>query len=144
MPSVSRTFSVRPVPARVLSYLADFSNAEEWDPGTQSCVRIDSGPVKPGATWKNTSRIFGMTAELTYTLKELTADRVVFVGTNKGSTSTDDIRVDPDGTGSKLTYRANLEMHGLAKLASPLMKVVFEKLAGDVKRQMTEVLNHLD
>ncbi len=34
-------------------------------------------------------------------------------------------------------------MHGAAKLATPIMKLEFEKLAGDTEKQMTEVLNGL-
>ena len=144
MPSVSRTFSVTPPPAAVVDYLKDFGNAEDWDPGTQTCTRTDNGAVAEGAEWHNVSNIFGVKAELTYVLRELTADKVVFVGTNKSSTSTDTISVAPDGTGSKLTYRADLEMNGAAKLLNPVMKLVFEKLANDTEKQMVTVLNGLN
>ncbi len=42
-----------------------------------------------------------------------------------------------------LTYRADLEMNGPAKLLNPVMKVVFEKLANDTEKQMTTTLNGL-
>jgi len=135
---------VTPPPATVVHYLKDFAKAEDWDPGTQSCTRKDSGAVAEGATWHNVSNIFGVKAELTYVLRELTDDKVVFVGTNKSSTSTDTISVVPDGAGSKLTYRADLEMNGAAKLLNPVMKLVFEKLANDTEKQMTTVLNGLN
>ena len=144
MPTVSRTFSVNPPPTEVVDYLKDFANAEEWDPGTQTCTRSDTGPVAEGASWHNVSKIFGVTAELTYVLRELTDNTLVFVGTNKSSTSTDTITVEPDGTGSKLTYRADLEMKGAAKLLNPVMKLAFEKLANDTEKQMVGVLNRLN
>ena len=144
MPTVSRTFTVTPAPATVVDYLKDFANAEDWDPGTRTCTRSDDGPVVEGASWHNVSNIFGVTAELTYVLRELSDNKVVFVGTNKSSTSTDTITVDPDGTGSKLTYRADLEMNGAAKLLNPVMKLVFEKLANDTEKQMVAVLNELN
>lgn len=84
-----------------------------------------------------------MTAELTYVLRELTDDKLVFVGTNDSSTSTDTISVVPAGAGSTLTYRADLEMKGPAKLISPVMKLVFEKLANDTEKQLSTVLNDL-
>lgn len=59
------------------------------------------------------------------------------------SKSTDTITVVPDGTGSKLTYRADLEMNGAAKLLNPVMKLVFEKLANDTEKQMVTVLKRL-
>ena len=143
MPTVSRTLAIRPPPGQVVDYLKDFGNAEHWDAGTQQCTRIDSGPIAEGASWRNVSKIFGVTAELTYTLDKLTDHTLVFVGKNKSSTSVDTITVDAQGPGSVLTYRADLEMHGLAKLLNPVMKVAFEKLASDTEKQMTTALNGL-
>jgi carbon monoxide dehydrogenase subunit G len=144
MPTVSRVFTVTPPPGTVIDYLKDFSNAEEWDPGTRTCTRADSGPVTRGSTWRNVSNIFGVTAELTYVLQKLTPDTLVFVGTNRSSTSTDTITVAAEGTGSKLAYRSDVQMKGWAKLLNPVMKVAFERLADDTERQLASVLNRLD
>jgi carbon monoxide dehydrogenase subunit G len=143
MPSVSRTFSVAAPPDRVIDYLKDFSNAEEWDPGTQTCTRKGDGPIEVGTTWHNVSKIVGVTAELTYTLNKLSNRTLVFVGKNESSTSVDTITVDASGAGSVITYRADLEMKGAAKLLSPAMKIVFEKIANDTEKQMTSVLSAL-
>lgn len=141
MPTVSRTFTVTPPPAEVLAYLKDFSHAPEWDPGTETCVQNGTGPVEVGTSWHNVSKIAGVKAELEYELKEVADDHIVLVGTNKRSTSTDTITVLPHGTGSEVTYRADLEMHGAAALISPAMKLIFEKLADDTEKQLTQVLN---
>ncbi len=145
MTTVSRTFDVRPEPATVIDYLKDFSNAEEWDPGTESCTRNDSGPIAVGSSWHNVSKIAGVSTELTYTLEKLTDDTIVMVGRNETATSTDTMTVvpNPDGTGSRVTYEAVIEMSGAAKLAAPLVKVVFEKIGSDTEDDMTEVLNKL-
>ncbi|MGI5499152.1 SRPBCC family protein [Lentzea sp. CA-135723] len=143
MTTVSRTFTVTAAPAVVVPYLADFGNAVQWDPGTETCTRNDSGPVQVGANWRNTSKIAGITTELTYTLEQLSDDRVVLVGRNDTATSTETIDVVPDGTGSSVTYTNDLEFHGAAKLAAPAAKLVFEKLGNDTEEQMTEVLNGL-
>lgn len=143
MVSVERSFAVTPPPARVIDYLKDFGNAEEWDPGTQTCTRIDDGPVKVGSSWRNESKIFGVTAKLVYHLNRLDHRTIEFVGENDNSTSTDTITVDPDGEGSVVTYHADLQMKGAAKLLTPAMKLAFEKLAGDVEEQLTRVLNGL-
>lgn len=82
MPSVSRTVNVTPSPSVVLDYLKDFSHAEEWDPGAESCTREGAGPIAVGTTWHNVSKTAGVTTELTYTLTEVTDDRVVLVGEN--------------------------------------------------------------
>ena len=137
MVHVTRTFTVdRPV-AVVVEYLADFGNAEQWDPGTVSCVRTDDGPVQVGATWRNTQKVLGMTSELDYRLDRLEPGHVVLVGHNdKGSVdSTDDITVRPDPADpdrSEITYEATIAFHGAAKLGAPLMQLQFEKLGNEV------------
>ena len=141
MPTVERTFTVTPPPAEVLAYLKDFANATEWDPGTESCTQTTPGPVAVGTTWHNVSKIAGVKAELDYELTEIADDHIVLVGTNESSRSTDTISVRPSGTGSEITYRADLEMKGVAALMAPAMKVIFEKLANDTEKQMTEVLS---
>lgn len=143
MPIVTRTMSVTAPPDRVVDYLRDFANAKDWDAGTQRCTRNDAGPIKPGSSWHNVSKVFGVTAELTYTLEELSDRRLVFVGTNARSTSRDEITVDGNGSGSTVTYRADLTMHGPAKLLNPVMKLAFDRLANDTEKQMTKVLNGL-
>jgi len=144
MTSVSRTFDVTPRPEVVMSYLADFSHAVQWDPGTERCVRNDDGPVRVGSSWHNTSKITGISTELTYTLEQLSDQRVVIVGRNDTATSTETIEVSATAAGSTITYTNDLEFHGAAKLAAPLGKVVFEKLGNDTERQLTETLNGLD
>lgn len=142
---MSRTFDVRPAPDLVVAYLKDFGNAVDWDPGTESCTRIDSGPIEVGASWHNTSKIAGITTELIYTLERLTDDTIVLVGRNDTATSTDTITVlpNPDGAGSRITYEAVIELSGAAKIADPIMKIVFEKIGSDTEDDMTTVLNRL-
>ncbi len=143
MTTTSRTFTVTPPPATVLDYLKDFSHAEEWDPGTVSCTQIGSGPVTVGTQWHNTSKIAGNETELVYTLEEVADDHIVLRGENEQATAVDTITVVPHGTGSEITYHAELEMHGVAKLATPVMKLVFEKLGNDTEDDMVQVLDRL-
>lgn len=143
MTTVERTFTVDAAPKLVVDYLKDFGNATEWDPGTQSCDRTDAGPIAVGATWHNVSKILGSTTELTYTLEQLDDDKIVLVGKNKTATSVDTITVRPAGTGSELTYHVDLDLHGVAKLATPVMKIEFEKLGRETEKQLVEVLNKL-
>ncbi|MEO6901095.1 MAG: polyketide cyclase, partial [Mycobacteriaceae bacterium] len=89
--------------------------------------------------WHNTSKIAGITTELTYTLEQL----IVIVGRNDTATSTETIDVSGTATGSRVTYTDDLVFHGVAKLAVSLGKVVFEKLGNDTVRMLTEALNGL-
>lgn len=143
MPTVSRTFTVKPTPDVVVDYLADFTHAEEWDPGTESCTRLDSGPIQVGSRFHNESKIAGVSTELVYELVTLDADKVVLRGENDSATSTDTITVTPKGGGSEITYEAVIEAKGVGKLAEPLMKLVFERIGSETEKKMTEVLNRL-
>ena len=144
MPSAERTFVVEPPPEVVLDYLQDFAHAEQWDPGTEKCVRTGGGgPVAVGSTWHNTSKLAGSTTELTYTLTEREADHLVFVGENDTVTTTDLITVRAHDNGSELTYHADLELKGAAKLAAPVAALGLRKLGHDTEKQLTDVLNGL-
>lgn len=143
MITISRTFTVAATVDAVLAYLKDFGNAGGGDAATRQTIRADDGPLGVGASWHNTSRIFGVTAELTYTLQAVGSDRLVFVGRSEGATSTDTITVCPTAVGSEVTYRVDLEMHGLAKLATPVMRIEFEKLGDETAARLTDALNRL-
>ena len=143
MPTVSRTFTVKPTPDVVVDYLADFTHAEEWDPGTESCTRLDSGPIQVGSRFHNESKIAGVSTELVYELVTLDADKVVLRGENDSATSTDTITVTPKDGGSEITYEAVIEAKGVGKLAEPLMKLVFERIGSETEKKMTVVLNRL-
>lgn len=143
MPTVSRTFTVKPTPDVVIDYLADFTHAEEWDPGTESCTRLDSGPIQVGSRFHNESKIAGVSTELVYELVTLDADKVVLRGENDSATSTDTITVTPKDGGSEITYEAVIEAKGVGKLAEPLMKLVFERIGSETEKKMTEVLDRL-
>lgn len=140
---MSRTFTVKPTPDVVVDYLADFTHAEEWDPGTESCTRLDSGPIQVGSRFHNESKIAGVSTELVYELVTLDADKVVLRGENDSATSTDTITVTPQDGGSEITYEAVIEAKGVGKLAEPLMKLVFERIGSETEEKMTEVLNRL-
>lgn len=143
MITVERTFEVDQPADVVVDYLKDFANAEEWDPGTKSCTREGNGPVVVGATWHNVSEIKGRETELTYELVRLEAGHLTFVGKNKTATSTDDIRVADSGVGSTITYRAEIEFHGIAKVAGPFLQGEFESLGDKTRDSMTAAIARL-
>lgn len=146
MVQVSRKFTVDSAPEPVVRYLRDFANTEQWDPGTVSCEHIGSDPIAVGARWRNVSRFLGRETELEYEMVRDEADRVEFVGRNKTATTIDSIRITPGprvGT-AVIDYVAHVELNGLAKLAAPIARVAFEKLADKVETRMTSVLATLD
>ncbi|MFF3652700.1 SRPBCC family protein [Streptomyces sp. NPDC002181] len=137
MITVERSFLVGVPLDDLIAYLEDFGHTEEWDPGTVRCVRIDGGPVRPGASWHNTSRFRKRTTELLYRLEAREPHRLVFTGTNKTVTATDVMRFEAQSAAStRMTYTASLRFKGLARLAEPFLRAEFEKLADQVEQQL--------
>ena len=143
MAEIRRSFTVDKPPGVVVDYLRDFARAQEWDPGTLACTRLDSGPVREGSTWHNVSLFLGRRAELTYRLARERSDRLTFVGENRSATSVDDLTFQPAGAGTHVTYHADIRLRGAARLADPLVRVALARMAGGVVARMSQVINAL-
>lgn len=139
---VERTFTVASSPEGVVEYLRDFARAEQWDPGTVTCTRIDEGPVEVGSRWRNVSTFLGRKTELVYELTREDADGLQFVGRNDTATSTDDISITagPAPGTTRIGYHAHVEFNGLAKLGAPVAKLALEKLGNDTEKNLIRVL----
>lgn len=143
MPTVTRTATTpAPLPT-VRDYLRDFTNAEEWDAGTRSCTPFDDSPVGVGKQWRNVSVFRGRETTLTYTLEADDDAYLRIVGRNKTVTSEDDMRLESDGTGTRVTYTATFTFHGAAKLATPLLVPALGRLADDAQRSLDDALRRL-
>jgi carbon monoxide dehydrogenase subunit G len=137
MVHVTRTFTVDKPADLVVPFLADFGNAEQWDPGTVRCTPDAAGPVTVGSTWTNVSKVLGRETTLSYRLERWDDDHITLVGTNKTATSTDDITVrSSDGGSTIVTYDAKIDFHGPAVLATPFMKLEFERLGTKTEKQI--------
>lgn len=143
MVSVTRTFTVSTPMEKVVEYLSDFGHAEQWDPGTKTCLRVDSGEVREGSSWSNVSEFRGKETSLNYRLVKLHPQRLVFEGTNKQATSTDDMNFSPAGDGTSITYEARIAFRGVLKLVGWVAQGQFNKLGDETAEQMTRVLNAL-
>jgi Polyketide cyclase / dehydrase and lipid transport len=140
---VERIVTVETNPATALAYLMDFGHTPEWDRSAQHTTRNDRGPLQPGATWRQVRRFSRITAELIWTLIEVSGDRLVFHGRNEGATCTGTVTVRAAPGGTEVTYRVELEMHGLAKLVTPVLKIEFEKLGTESAAGLRQALNRL-
>jgi len=141
MPSVERTFEVVAPLDDVFDYLADFTHTEQWDPGTVSTTRLDDGPLAVGSRFRNVSEFMGRRTELEYTLRELDhGKRLVFSGVNRTARATDHLTFSGDSGRTTITYRADFEFHGFAKLVGPFIKPALERIADKTVAQLTEAL----
>jgi uncharacterized protein YndB with AHSA1/START domain len=143
MPSVSRTFTTTAPPGAVFDYLADFTNTEEWDPGTRSCERI-SGDGGVGTTYRNVSSFLGRESEITYTTVELERPtRIHLTGHNEQFDGHDVLGIRAHGTGSEVTYTAEFAFSGAARLAVPVVAAYLPLLARRTVAQLRGCLDTL-
>lgn len=124
---------------RAFALMADFSNAEHWDPATLESRQLNDVPVGLGARFELKMKIFGRENEIEYEIMEFDSPRrVVLRGENSGSVSIDTITVEPDGDGSAVTYRADVTMKGGFKVIGPLFGPVFKKMGDEARDAMIE------
>lgn len=143
MLTAHRTFTTTAAPDRVHTFLADFENAEEWDPGTVECTRVD-GDGGVGTRYRNVSSFLGRKTTVDYVTRELTAPSFVhFEGTNQQFTGHDRITLQASGGGTQVTYDASFRFHGAAKLVVPVVAVYLPLLANKTVTQLRERLDRL-
>ncbi len=122
-------------------YVADFANAQEWDPGVASARRIDDGPVAVGARYDLGVRMGGRVALMEYRITELDRPRrVVLVGTGSNVDAVDDIRFERSGAGTVIDYTADIRLGGLLRIAQPFLGGSFAKIARDAANGMERTL----
>jgi carbon monoxide dehydrogenase subunit G len=132
-----------PLPA-AFAYVADFANAERWDPGVASSEQTTGGPVGVGTRYRLDVRMRGKVSPMVY---EVTAyepnRRVVLRGSGSGVAATDEIRFEATPGGTRIDYIADIRLRGLLALATPFAGGAFRKLARDARDGMQRALDAL-
>jgi carbon monoxide dehydrogenase subunit G len=142
---VERTLDVGASPEAAFDYVADFSRAQEWDPGIPSARRLDDGPIGLGSRFELRSR-FGSTEQLiTYEVTGFDRPRsVTFVGDGKTFRGTDTISFEPnEGGGTRVTYLADLGLKGVAALALPFIRGRLDAMSDDAVAGLKTALDGL-
>ncbi|MCW2786442.1 MAG: Polyketide cyclase/dehydrase [Marmoricola sp.] len=141
--NVRRSFTTTAAPATAFAFLADFRNAEKWDPGTVRCSLL-SDAVGTGATYRNVSEFLGREADLTYTtLVHDPYTRLHFQGHNDAFVGDDRMTLSPDGTGTRIDYHATFDLRGASALATPVVAVYLPSLAKKTINQLRATLDAL-
>ncbi len=131
-------------PDDTFAWLADFSNAQDWDPGVKRSVRIDSGPLQVGSAFDVDVAVAGRTTTMRYEVVEFDAPhRLVLRSTTPLFTSVDTITVRPAGEGAVATYDAVLKLRGPLGLADPLLGLAFQKIGDAAAEGLREHLRRL-
>jgi len=140
---LQRSVECNAAPETVFAYLSDFTNTNEWDPGTVRTVRV-SGDGGVGTIYHNTSKFMGRETELTYEVVEHQPDRVFALrGENSSVVAHDKIEIEPNGFASRVTYTADFEFKGVDRVIAPLLKRPLNKLGDEAEEGLREALAKL-
>jgi hypothetical protein len=132
-----------PRPAKeVFDYLADFSNAAEWDPGVQSGEKLTEGPIGEGTEFRLVATFGPRRLPLTYRITGYQPHtRVVFDADDRDFRSHDVITVQEIPTGARITYDAELVLRGWRAWADPFLQLAFYWIAGNAIRGLRQTLD---
>ena len=144
MMKIDRTVETSAPTAEVFDFLADFTNTEEWDPGTVRTDRI-SGNGGVGTAYANTSRFLGRNTDLTYVVEIYEpGKRVRLRGENKTVVAHDTMTFVPTATGgTSVRYVAEFDLKGMARMVAPLLTPAFTRLGDSASEQMRATLDRL-
>ena len=116
-------------PEEAFDYLADFSNAPDWDPNTVSSDLKTPEAFMVGAKYDVVTKFAGRNMDLLYETVELDRPhRVVFSSGNGSTDITDTITFKPTATGTDVTYDANIAPKGFAKVLDPALTLIFKRV----------------
>lgn len=124
------------------AFIADFANAQAWDPGTLASRRIGNGSTGAGTSYALTVKMGGGAAPMTYTIETWEPEeRVVLRGDGERATAIDDIRFSATpGGGTRVDYTADIELKGWMRFLTPFLGGAFRKLGEDARTGMTRAL----
>ena len=122
--------------------IADFANAERWDPGVASSERLDPGPVGLGARYRLGVRMRGRIAPMEYRITTFAPPRrVVLTGSGSNISAVDEIRFEPINDGTRIEYLADIRLGGWMRLVEPFAGGAFRKIARDALEGMQRFLD---
>jgi hypothetical protein len=137
-----RTTAKSPMtPEQTFEYLADFSTAAEWDANTKSSDLVSGDPMSEGAEYKVVTEFAGRDLTLTYRTIELQRPgKIVFHSGTAVADIEDVITITPDGSGSEVSYVANIKPKPAAILLDPVFSLIFRRVGDRAAESLRETL----
>ena len=129
-------------PADAFAFMADLRNFAEWDPGVQRVTQVAGDGGGADASFDVVVDAPGDGLTLHYRTTEYDEPRHVAVrAESRLLTSLDRIDVEPDGTGSLVTYDAELRLNGRLGIFELLLRPVFDRIAGRADEGLQRALD---
>ena len=128
-------------PREAFAYMADLRNFAEWDPGVKAVRQVEGSGGGPDAVFDVTVVAPGPDLTLRYVTEEHDAPHNhLVVARSSVFTSIDRITVEPDGTGSVVTYDADLRLNGVLRIGDLGLRLVFGQIGDRAAAGLRRVL----
>ena len=128
-------------PREAFAYMADLRNFAEWDPGVKAVRQVEGSGGGPDAVFDVTVVAPGRDLTLRYVTEEHDAPHnLLVVARSSVFTSIDRITVEPDGTGSIITYDADLRLNGVLRIGDLGLRLVFGQIGDRAAAGLRRVL----
>lgn len=127
---------------KAFAYMAAFENVADWDPGVRSAKRITDGSPRLGTRFDVVASFMGRGLPLRYEITRF-EDGKTFVLTAETTTlrSVDTVTVVTDGSGSRVTYDADLALKSIFKVFDPTLRLAFRSIGNKARDGLRRVLN---
>ena len=138
-------FEVTVSPEQALQYIADFANLAAWDSSVTD-VRFDPEQTfGVGARYVVDLTFAGRAQTMHYHVRQYVAGEYSeLVGENEGSTAIDRITVKEHPKGARVTYEADIRIHGAFRYLDTLLGLVFAPTVRKAVANMRRNLNAMD
>ena len=128
-------------PREAFAYMADLRNFAEWDPGVKAVRQVEGSGGGPDSVFDVTVVAPGPDLTLRYVTEEFDAPHnLLVVARSMVFTSIDRITVEPDGTGSLVTYDADLRLNGVLRVGDLGLRLVFGQIGNRAAAGLRRVL----
>ena len=122
-----------PTPAdETFAYLADFTNAAEWDPGIVESRRLTPEPTAVGSRFEVVALFRGNRQRFEYVVTEFEdGKRIALRGEGEKAVSDDVITVTATDGGTRVGYEADIRLKGVLRVAEPFLGGTMKKMGDD-------------
>jgi carbon monoxide dehydrogenase subunit G len=135
------TVKTAKTPKQAFAYMADLRNFAEWDPGVKAVTQVEGSGGGPDSVFDVTVASPGRDLTLRYVTKEYDAPHnLLVVARSSVFTSIDRITVEPDGTGSVVTYDADLRLNGVLRVGDLGLRLMFGQIGDRAAAGLRRVL----
>lgn len=125
---------------RAFAYMADFSNAAEWDPSVVRASTVAEDDGHNGTAFDLVVSTGGRQMPLRYRVIDREPRRITLRALTRTLESVDTITVASDAGGALVEYDARLNLRGVARVFSPLLGPAFHRIGERARHRLENVL----